>query len=84
MTNRKPIREIKLGSVRAAIWQKGLANGRVTYSVSFSRPYKENGTWHDATSFERSELLLVAQAAEMALNWVYAQPGGENPIAGEE
>ena len=78
MTNQKPIRVIKLGSVRAAIWQNGLENGRVMYSVGFSRLYKEDGVWRDATSFGRSELPLVARAAEMALDWIYAQPSGES------
>jgi hypothetical protein len=84
MTKEKPIREIKMGSVRAAIWQNALENGRVMYSVTFSRLYKEDGTWRDSTSFGRTELPLVARAAEMALDWIYAQPSGENPPPAEE
>lgn len=84
MTKEKPIREIKMGSVRAAIWQNALENGRVMYSVTFSRLYKEDGTWRDSMSFGRTELPLVARAAEMALDWIYAQPSGENPPPAEE
>ena len=84
MTNQKPIKEIKLGSVRAAIWQNALENGRVMYSVTFSRLYKEDGAWRDSTSFGRSELPLLARAAEMALDWIYAQPSVESPQAADE
>ena len=84
MTKEKPIREIKMGSVRAAIWQNALENGRVMYSVTFSRLYKEDGTWRDSTSFGRTELPLVARAAEMALDWIYSQPSGEIPQPAEE
>lgn len=84
MTNQRPIHEIKLGCVRAAIWQNELESGRVMHSVSFSRLYKEDGVWHDATSFGRSELPLVARAADMALDWIYAQPSGENPQTADE
>jgi hypothetical protein len=84
MTNQKPIREIKLGSVRAAIWQNELEDGRIMHSVSFSRLYKENGAWRDSTSFGRSELLLLARAAEKALDWIYEQPSSENPQTTDE
>ena len=84
MTNQKPIREIRLCSVRAAIWQNELENGRVMHSVTFSRLYKEDGVWRDANSFGRSELPLVARTAEMALDWIYAQASGENPPTADE
>ncbi|MBX6311785.1 MAG: hypothetical protein IRY99_02525 [Isosphaeraceae bacterium] len=84
MTNQKPIREIRMGSVRAAIWQNALENGRVMFSVTFSRLYKEDGTWRDSTSFGRSELPLVGRIVDMALDWIYAQPSGESPQPAEE
>jgi hypothetical protein len=84
MTNQKPIREIRLGSVRAAIWQNELENGRVMHSVTFSRLYKEEGAWRDATSFGLRELPLLARAAEMAVDWIYAQTGGESPQTADE
>jgi len=84
MANQKPIREIKLGKVRAAIWRNELENGRAMHSVTFSRLYKEEGAWRDGTSFGRSELPLIARTAEMALDWIYSQPSGENPEPAEE
>jgi hypothetical protein len=84
MTNQKPIREFRLGSVRAAIWQNELESGRTMYNVSFTRLYKEDGVWRDATSFGRHELPLVARVADLALDWIYAQPSGENPQTADE
>lgn len=84
MTNQRPVREIKFGSVRAAIWRNELDDGRQVYNVTFSRLYKEEGAWRDATSFGRTELPLLARAAEQALDWIYAQPSGETPPAADE
>jgi hypothetical protein len=84
MTNQKPIQEIKKGSVRAAIWQNTLEDGRVMYSVTFSRLYKEDGAWRDSASFGRNELPLVARTADAALDWIHAQPSGGNPPPSEE
>src|SRR5579884_9119 len=36
------------------------------------------------TNFGRTELPLAARAAEMALDWIYTQPSGENPPPAEE
>jgi hypothetical protein len=84
MTNQKPVKEIRLASVRAAIWQNQLENGRVMHSVTFSRLYKEDGAWRDASSFGRSELPLVSRAAEMALDWILEQQANEQPQAADE
>jgi hypothetical protein len=84
MANQKPIKEIRLGRVRAAIWQNELENGRAMHSVTFSRLYKEEGVWRDASSFGRTELPLIARTAEMALDWIYSQPSGEYTEIAEE
>lgn len=84
MTNQKPIHEFRTGSVRATIWQNALADGRVMYSVTFSRLYKEDGTWRDSGSFGRNELPLVTRTADAALEWIYSQPSGGNPPTTEE
>lgn len=76
MTKQKPIHEIRMGSVRAAIWKNALEDGRVMYSVTFTRLFKDDGTWRDAGNFGRNQLPLIARTAEQALDWIYAQPGG--------
>lgn len=84
MTNQKPVHEVRLGGIRAAIRRNEREGGLVTHSVGFSRLDKDDGGWRDATSFGRGELPLVACVAEMARDWIHAQPGGENPQADDE
>ncbi len=78
MSEEKPIREIKCGSVRAAIWRTGNEDGHGAFRVRFSCRFKEYGTWRNATSFGPDEIPLLGRAAEMALAWIYSQPKGES------
>jgi len=84
MTKQRPVHEIKLSSVRATIWLNPVDDGRVMHSVTFSRLFKEEGTWRDATSFGRNELLLVSRAAEMAFDWIVEQQVNDQPQTAEE
>ena len=66
MDKKKPIHEIRLGKVRAAIWENGTESDHVRYSVTFSRLYKDGDQWRDSSSFGRQELLLLAKVADLA------------------
>ena len=79
MDKKKPIHEIRLGKVRAAIWENGTDSDRVRYSVSFSRLYKDGEHWRDSSSFGRQELLLLAKVADLAHTFLYQslEPGEE-------
>jgi hypothetical protein len=79
MDKKKPIHEIRLGKVRAAIWENGTDNDRVRYSVSFSRLYKDGDQWRDSSSFGRQELLLLAKVADLAHTFLHQslEPGEE-------
>ncbi len=83
MTKERPVKDLRLGAVRAAIWRNEFEDGRARHSVSFSRLYKDEGVWRDATSFGRADLPLVAKVADMAHTWIYQQ-SGEQPEASEE
>ena len=74
MTTNKPVHEIRLGRVRAAVWGNESAKG-VMHSVTFSRLYKDEATdqWADSTSFGRDDLLLLAKVADHAHTWVLEQ-----------
>ena len=76
MTDQKPMREIKFGSVRAAIWRNDQKDGQGSHVVSFRCCYKERGAWHESTTFGPGELPLLGRAAELALAWIYSQPRG--------
>ena len=66
----KPVEEVRLGSVKAAIWKNVVDQGnssRPVYNVSFQRLYRSpEGKWHSAESFGRDDLLVLAQVAQRA------------------
>jgi hypothetical protein len=58
-TKNKPVDEVRLGTIRAAIWRNDGEKG-ARYSVTFERLYKEGSEWKTSSSFGRDELLLLA------------------------
>jgi hypothetical protein len=71
MSNR-PAHEIRLGAIRAAIWQNRTQNGS-RYNVTISRLYKDGDQWKDSASFGRDDLLLVAKVADEVHSWIFQQ-----------
>jgi hypothetical protein len=82
MSNNRPVHELRLGRVRAAIWQNE-AEGRVFHNVTFSRLFKDGDQWKDSTSFGRDDLPLVAKVADLAHTWLY-QGAAESPSSDED
>jgi hypothetical protein len=76
MAQEKPVHEVRLGKIKAAIWLNQTDNGN-RYNVTFSRIYKTDSGWESSTSFGRDELPLLAKVADMAHTWTYQQ--GERP-----
>jgi len=66
---RKPIHEIRLSRVKAAVWQNTTDNG-VFYNVTFSRLYRDGDQWKSSDSFGRDELPLLASVANQAWQWI--------------
>ena len=67
--NRKPIHEIRLSKVKAAVWQNTTDNG-VFYNVTVSRLYRDGEQWKWSDSFGRDELPLLASVANQAWQWI--------------
>ena len=72
----KPVHEIRLGRIKAAIWANETDNG-TRHNVVITRLYKDGDEWKTSTSFGREELPLVAKVADMAHSWIY-QMGQES------
>jgi len=72
MAQEKPVHEVRLGKVKAAIWKNDSESG-VRFGVTFSRIYKTESGWESSTSFGRDELPLLAKVADMAHTWIYQQ-----------
>lgn len=69
----KPVHEVRLGRIKAAVWANEAENG-VRYSVTLSRIYKDTaGAWQRSESFGREDLPLVAKVADLAHTWMFQQ-----------
>lgn len=68
----KPIQEVRLGSIKAAIWKNETETG-FRYNVTFRRLYREENRWKESDSFGRDELLLLGKVADQAHSWILAR-----------
>ncbi len=66
----RPVHEVRLGRIRAAIWENETQNG-TRHNVTVSRLYKDGDEWKDSTSFGRDDLPLVAKVADQAHSWIF-------------
>ena len=72
MEKNEPIHEIKLGRIRATIWENRTEDkDDVWCNVVPSRLYKNGDKWKDTTSFRRDDLPIVAKALDMAYVWIW-------------
>ena len=68
----RPVHEIRMGRIRAAIWENETQNG-TRHNVTLSRLYKDDDDeWKDSTSFGRDDLPLVAKVADKNTKTVIA------------
>lgn len=73
MAKKKPVQELRLGRIRAAIWENETTNG-MRYNATFSRLYlDDDGNWQDTTSFGRDDLPLLCKVADSAHTWIFEQ-----------
>ena len=68
----KPVHEIRMGRIKAAIWANETDNG-TRHNVTITRLYKDGDEWKTSTSFGREELPLVAKVADLAHTWIFQQ-----------
>jgi hypothetical protein len=69
----KPVHEVRMGRIKAAIWENETQNG-TRHNVTVSRLYKdEGGGWKDSASFGRDDLPLVGKVLDLAHSWIYTQ-----------
>ena len=83
MPKTKPVHEVRLGRIKAAIWRNDTANGSL-YNVTIARLYKDGNQWKDATSFGRDDLPLVAKVADLVHTWIFNQAQEPNGSQNQE
>ena len=72
MSSKKPVHEIRLGRIRAAIWANDTQNG-TRHNVTFTRLYRDEDQWKDSQSFGRDDLPLLAKVADRVHSWIFEQ-----------
>ena len=80
---RPPVHEIRMGRVRAAVWENETQNGS-GYSVTVNRSYKDGEEWRQTSSFWRDDLPLVVKVLDAAHSWIFAQGHGAGDHQGHE
>ena len=68
---KKPVHEIRMGAVKAAVWENQTEAG-IRHNVSIQRLYKDGDDWKTTESFGRDDLPLVAKVADQAHTWIFA------------
>jgi hypothetical protein len=71
-TKDKPVHEIRLGAIRAAIWKNDTETG-ARYNTTVSRLYRDGEEWKSAESFGRDDLLVLAKVVDHAHSWICEQ-----------
>lgn len=68
--------EVRLGGIKAAIWQNQTEAG-LRYNVTFERLYHQEGEWRSTTSFGRSTSFLLRKVADLAHSWIIEPDAAE-------
>ena len=66
----QPVHEVRLGSVKAAIWKNQTENG-TRFNVTIARIYKDGEQWKSTDSFGRDDLLLLGKVIDQAHTWIF-------------
>ena len=77
MANDKPVHELRIGRIKATIWENDAENGGTWHNVTLSRLYKTGdlpSDWQQSGSFGRDDLPIVAEVTMQAWRWIYQQP----------
>ncbi len=65
MSNNQPVHEIRLGGIKAAIWENETPNG-LRFNIQLVRLFKDGDNWKQTTSFSREDLPLLVKIADRA------------------
>ena len=77
--NNRPVHEIRMGAVKASIWENESKNGGTFYTASFHTDsfhtlYRDQeGSWRRCSSFGRDDLLLLAKVANEVHTYMILQ-----------
>ena len=66
-----PVKSFRLGRIKAAVWENE-SDQKKFFNVTFARTYMDEArNFHDADSFGRDDLPLVAKLADQAHTFIF-------------
>jgi hypothetical protein len=77
MPKQQPVHEVRIGSVKAAIWENRTDTG-TRFNVTLARIYKDGETWNSTESFGRDDLLLLTKVIDQAHTWIFENGKSRN------
>jgi hypothetical protein len=75
MATRKPVHEVRLGKIKAAIWANESERG-LRHNVTVSRLYKDGEDWKSSDSFGRDDIPLLIKALDRVHDFLF-EPAAE-------
>jgi hypothetical protein len=69
---KRPVHEVRLRNVVAAIWANPGDDGRIYYAVTPYRIYNADDGWHRTTSFDRDDIPALTWVANKAFDYIAA------------
>ena len=84
MAYQRPTATVRIGSIKAAIWQNQ-AGDRIRYNVTFSKSYRDaEAQWKMTHSFGRNDLLVLAKVAYQVHSRIVELEQGEETAEQED
>jgi len=78
---KKPVHELRLGLIKAAIWENTVGDNLLRYNVTFARIYKTETEWKASDAFGRDDLLVLAKVADQAHSWICTATKADRELA---
>jgi len=79
--NNKPVHQIRLSAIRAAIWLNKSEKTRESwFTVTVTRSYHHKEELKDTATFRRDDLPIVSKVVEMAYTWIWEQSAPKSDV----
>jgi hypothetical protein len=75
----RPVHEIRIGRIKAAIWENLTEPDIIRHNVTVQRLYRDpedQKQWRSSDSFGRDDLSLVERVTHLAFDWISEQAPG--------
>lgn len=67
MENNKPVDQIRIGRIKASVWENNGKGDTPRQTVTFSKLYKDaDEKWQKCSSYGKEDLLLLAKVVDRA------------------